>query len=294
MEKWDVTIHKLFSKDPDDEKENVTQNIYVFRFIIFCIAVYSVEMLLNCAGIFIVDKTIFARGYFTGCFLAVLYIVILLLLGLEHPLTKYVSITSISLIIMAASISLTYHMVIIIVVPIIIAGMYTSKRLSIYTFVLTVFSIIVSTYAGYYYGVCDANMVLLTTSSLDNSSQNGIFLLNQVNDDPGMTLALYYVLPRCLMAISFVFVSNIVNKVIRKSLKNAMKMEQKAATDEMTGLYNKNKLLSIIEKRTYDYQQIAVIYWDINRLKHVNDTYGHFAGDQMIVKTAQSIRIAFR
>ena len=222
MEKWDVTIHKLFSKDPDDEKENVTQNIYVFRFIIFCIAVYSVEMLLNCAGIFIVDKTIFARGYFTGCFLAVLYIVILLLLGLEHPLTKYVSITSISLIIMAASISLTYHMVIIIVVPIIIAGMYTSKRLSIYTFVLTVFSIIVSTYAGYYYGVCDANMVLLTTSSLDNSSQNGIFLLNQVNDDPGMTLALYYVLPRCLMAISFVFVSNIVNKVIRKSLKNAM------------------------------------------------------------------------
>ena len=137
-----------------------------------------------------------------------------------------------------------------------------------------------------------ANMVLLTTSSLDNSSQNGIFLLNQVNDDPGMTLALYYVLPRCLMAISFVFVSNIVNKVIRKSLKNAMKMEQKVATDEMTGLYNKNKLLSIIEKRTYDYQQIAVIYWDINRLKHVNDTYGHFAGDQMIVKTAQSIRIA--
>ena len=292
MVKWDVTIHKLFSKDPDDEKENVTQNIYVFRFIIFCIAVYSVEMLLNCAGIFIVDKTIFARGYFTGCFLAVLYIVILLLLGLEHPLTKYVSITSISLIIMAASISLTYHMVVIIVVPIIIAGMYTSKRLSIYTFVLTVFSIIVSTYAGYYYGVCDANMVLLTTSSLDNSSQNGIFLLNQVNDDPGMTIALYYVLPRCLMAISFVFVSNIVNKVIRKSLKNAMKMEQKAATDEMTGLYNKNKLLSIIEKRTYDYQQIAVIYWDINRLKHVNDTYGHFAGDQMIVKTAQSIRIA--
>ena len=80
MEKWDVTIHKLFSKDPDDEKENVTQNIYVFRFIIFCIAVYSVEMLLNCAGIFIVDKTIFARGYFTGCLLAVLYIVILLLL----------------------------------------------------------------------------------------------------------------------------------------------------------------------------------------------------------------------
>ena len=69
-------------------------------------------------------------------------------------------------------------------------------------------------------------------------------------------------------------------------------MEEKAATDEMTGLYNKNKLLATIEKKTYDYQQVAIVYWDINRLKYVNDTYGHFAGDQMIVKVAQSIRIA--
>lgn len=249
-----MTIHRLFSKDPNDEKENVTQNIYVFRFILFCIIVYLFEMLLNSVDIFIVDKTIFTRGYVTGCLFAAVYVLILLHLGLEHPLTKYVSITAMSLIIMAASVSLTYHMIIIIIVPIIIAGMYTSKQLSIYTFVLTVLSIIISTYAGYYYGVCDANMVLLTTTSMNHLVENGTFLLNQVNENPGVTLALYYVLPRCLMAMSFVYVSNIVNQVIRKSLKNAMKMEEKAATDEMTGLYNKNKLLATIEKRTYDYQ----------------------------------------
>lgn len=287
-----MTIHRLFSKDPNDEEENVTQNIYVFRFILFCIIVYSFEMLLNSVDIFIVDKTIFTRGYVTGCLFAAVYVLILLHLGLEHPLTKYVSITAVSLIIMAASVSLTYHMIIIIMMPIIIAGMYTSKQLSIYTFVFTVLSIIISTYAGYYYGVCDANMVLLTTTSMNHLVENGTFLLNQVNENPGVTLALYYVLPRCLMAMSFVYVSNIVNQVIRKSLKNAMKMEEKAATDEMTGLYNKNKLLATIEKRTYDYQQVAIVYWDINRLKYVNDTYGHFAGDQMIVKVAQSIRIA--
>lgn len=101
----------------------------------------------------------------------------------------------------------------------------------------------------YYYGVCDANMVLLTTTSMNHLVENGTFLLNQVNENPGVTLALYYVLPRCLMAMSFVYVSNIVNQVIRKSLKNAMKMEEKAATDEMTGLYNKNKLLAIIRRQ---------------------------------------------
>ena len=97
-----MTIHRLFSKDPNDEEENVTQNIYVFRFILFCIIVYSFEMLLNSVDIFIVDKTIFTRGYVTGCLFAAVYVLILLHLGLEHPLTKYVSITAVSLIIMAS------------------------------------------------------------------------------------------------------------------------------------------------------------------------------------------------
>lgn len=63
-------------------------------------------------------------------------------------------------------------------------------------------------YDHYYYGVCDANMVLLTTTSMNHLVENGTFLL-----------------------------------------KNAMKMEEKAATDEMTGLYNKNKLLAIIRRQ---------------------------------------------
>ena len=78
VEKWRMTIHRLFSKDPNDEEENVTQNIYVFRFILFCIIVYSFEMLLNSVDIFIVDKTIFTRGYVTGCLFAAVYVLILL------------------------------------------------------------------------------------------------------------------------------------------------------------------------------------------------------------------------
>ena len=57
-------------------------------------------------------------------------------------------------------------------------------------------------------------MVLLTTTSMNHLVENGTFLLNQVNENPGVTLALYYVLPRCLMAMSFVYASNIVNQVI--------------------------------------------------------------------------------
>ncbi len=46
-------------------------------------------------------------------------------------------------------------------------------------------------------------MVLLTATSLKNLSQNGKFLLDTVNQNPFVTLALYYVVPRSLMAIAF-------------------------------------------------------------------------------------------
>lgn len=105
--------------------------------------------------------------------------------------------------VLSASATLTYHMIIIIMIPIMIASMYVSKRFSVFAFHLTIFSIIVSTYVGYYFGVCDANMVLLTATSLKNLSQNGKFLLDTVNQNPFVTLALYYVVPRSLMAIAF-------------------------------------------------------------------------------------------
>lgn len=58
-------------------------------------------------------------------------------------------------------------------------------------------------------------MVLLTATSLKNLSQNG-----------KVTLALYYVVPRSLMAIAFFYVSTNVNRVVRKSMENAWKMKQ--------------------------------------------------------------------
>ena len=37
---------------------------------------------------------------------------------------------------------------------------------------------------------------------------------------------------------------------------------------------------------------VVVIYWDVNQLKYVNDTFGHLYGDQLIAKIAGSIRAA--
>lgn len=294
MDRCKDILCQIFGKSPISDEKDVAQNIYTFRFVLFCMIIYTFEEILNATGIFIVDKKIFVTGYIIACFFLLIHIVSLLVLGLDNPKTKYLSIFAIICVFNAASISLTYHMIIIIMIPLVIAGMYTSKRISVFTFVLTIFSIILITYAGYFYGVCDANMALLTATSIGHLEKDGKFLMTQVNQNPFFTIGLYFVLPRCFLAVAFAYVSNSVNKVIRNSQKKAVQMELKASMDEMTGLYNKNRLLALLDEKVYDSQNIAVIYWDVNRLKYVNDNFGHIAGDRLIIKVAEAIRSSAR
>ena len=294
MDRCKDILCQIFGKSPISDEKDVAQNIYKFRFVLFCMIIYTFEEILNATGIFIVDKKIFVTGYIIACFFLLIHIVSLLVLGLDNPKTKYLSIFAIICVFNAASISLTYHMIIIIMIPLVIAGMYTSKRISVFTFVLTIFSIILITYAGYFYGVCDANMALLTATSIGHLEKDGKFLMTQVNPNPFFTIGLYFVLPRCFLAVAFAYVSNSVNKVIRNSQKKAVQMELKASMDEMTGLYNKNRLLALLDEKVYDSQNIAVIYWDVNRLKYVNDNFGHIAGDRLIIKVAEAIRSSAR
>lgn len=294
MDRCKDILCQIFGKSPISDEKDVAQNIYTFRFVLFCMIIYTFEEILNATGIFIVDKKIFVTGYIIACFFLLIHIVSLLVLGLDNPKTKYLSIFAIICVFNAASISLTYHMIIIIMIPLVIAGMYTSKRISVFTFVLTIFSIILITYAGYFYGVCDANMALLTATSIGHLEKDGKFLMTQVNPNPFFIIGLYFVLPRCFLAVAFAYVSNSVNKVIRNSQKKAVQMELKASMDEMTGLYNKNRLLALLDEKVYDSQNIAVIYWDVNRLKYVNDNFGNIAGDRLIIKVAEAIRSSAR
>lgn len=59
----------------------------------------------------------------------------------------------------------------------------------------------------------------------------------------------------------------------------ALKIKQKSYIDELTGTFNRkylNKKLAINEKRNIPY---SVLMLDIDDFKHVNDTFGHDAGD---------------
>lgn len=60
-----------------------------------------------------------------------------------------------------------------------------------------------------------------------------------------------------------------------------------AYTDEMTGLKNKTAYVEL-EKRPLQDDSIFIML-DLNNLKHINDTYGHRMGDEVIIRASMII-----
>jgi len=71
-------------------------------------------------------------------------------------------------------------------------------------------------------------------------------------------------------------------------------VERIASEDELTGLANRRKLEHQLELRANQGHPFCLIYIDLNGLKQINDTLGHFAGDSLLKEFAGELRTAFR
>lgn len=73
--------------------------------------------------------------------------------------------------------------------------------------------------------------------------------------------------------------------VSKKSLDATIDMKKAALTDNLTKLYN---------RRFFDHyempEQLTAVFIDINNFKHVNDTYGHRVGDDVLRQMGQVIQ----
>ena len=66
-------------------------------------------------------------------------------------------------------------------------------------------------------------------------------------------------------------------------------IEHLSTHDKLTGVYNRIKLESKIPE--YEkYSDYAIIFFDVNNLKKVNDIHGHHAGDKILIGAANQLR----
>jgi len=80
--------------------------------------------------------------------------------------------------------------------------------------------------------------------------------------------------------------------------KRFFRIEQEGDTDILTGLPNRSGFIKryndLVKTSNRDGDEMVIAIADLNRLKEVNDTKGHKAGDKYIRTAAQTLRTAVR
>jgi diguanylate cyclase (GGDEF)-like protein len=75
-------------------------------------------------------------------------------------------------------------------------------------------------------------------------------------------------------------------------------LEHRATIDPMTRLHNREHVLRVLARRFAGEgtgrERVTVLFVDLDDFKLVNDTFGHAAGDEVIVEVAQRLRDALR
>ena len=73
-------------------------------------------------------------------------------------------------------------------------------------------------------------------------------------------------------------------------------LEKQSQTDGLTGLLNKEAFKRAAENVLLSSEDVntALVFFDMDNFKQVNDTYGHMAGDELLKKVADRMKNTFR
>ena len=100
------------------------------------------------------------------------------------------------------------------------------------------------------------------------------------------------------IAVCFVVLGYLAYFYSRTVGKVEQRLRVMAATDSLTGLYNRRHIIGIAEyektRRRRSHRPLSFIIADIDDFKIVNDRYGHEAGDQALVLVSQRMRGVLR
>lgn len=97
-----------------------------------------------------------------------------------------------------------------------------------------------------------------------------------------------------LVLCGIIAIANIAS--ISSELNNATIAKHLAYNDILTGVNNRTSFMEKInelEEHISEHPVIGVVVFDVNDLKHVNDTHGHQKGDELIVSAANIISKSF-
>ncbi len=91
-----------------------------------------------------------------------------------------------------------------------------------------------------------------------------------------------------LIGFSLMFALDI-HVLIERLNESNRRLEYTATHDALTGLYNRHSLRSVFDRLVSVGEPFCIVLADIDDFKRVNDTYGHDAGDAVLVSVTSAI-----
>ena len=186
---------------------------------------------------------------------------------------------------------LTYHTTLLTVFPLLYAILYRDKKVIRYTCIISLVTTSLSILIGFYFGICDLNLLLQGHHSRSWYLNSAIAdtLIFPLNETPVFSILLHVVLPRALMLL---LLSIILQFTVISNTRDALRIAQLTYhkdTDSFTEVFNKNKYEEMITKYYPAVDRLAVIFFDLNNLKKINDEQGHAMGDYVIKSLASIV-----
>ena len=151
------TYNKIILQNEKNANKTVA-NVMLISF-----AFFTIIYILNLTGVFIIDHVVMSIAYFVSGVLLLLPKLLNKLIGTESRKLKYIYVTFASMFMLMITSVLTYHVVLLYIFPVVIAGFYFSPRVTRYSTVTAAVVTVAGQLIGYALGRPDDNFPDLRT-----------------------------------------------------------------------------------------------------------------------------------
>ena len=204
-----------------NEVEFKKANNYSLKCMRVAFIVLVIAWILNVLHIFIVDQTIMNTALIGVAIFLVMGHAAKYVIGFEKAASNYIMLFLLVSMISFANMELAYHASLFMIFPMVTSIVYTEKKYKSFTFVLTIGGFFLSVVGGYYWGLCDANTLLLTTTTSAKEAEK-LFADTLTINTNIVNIILFFAFPRIMALVAF----NAVLNYIKNTLLEKTKKEQ--------------------------------------------------------------------
>ena len=255
------------------------------KYTLKCMFVSSIVMViawtLNVLKIFIIDQNIMNTSLIGVLIFLVFAVIVKFVLGFERSVSNYLMLFFFVGMITFVNMLLSYHVTLFMLFPMVCAILYNKTRYNRYTFVLVCVGFFASVLIGYSIGLCDANMLVLTTSTHDKEAARLIAGDFEINSNY-ILLTLFFVLPRIMAFFAFTSVIQYLKKSTQEKTLHEQEILQIAETERLAN-QAKSEFLA---------QMSHEIRTPINAVLGMNEMILHKAKDKEILDYSHNIKRA--